>query len=254
VDLIRKAIPDSRRTVVWSALLGLVVVLAAGITGTAHFSGPRWLPKIRLSGRAPTPHTQRPPKAQPLTTSARHPQGGGSSLGSVLIWVIVAIVVIAIALQLWRWWARRPSRAATDKHAPRIEAVRELQTEPEPEPAPDTPILRSGIELALEMLDEQREPGDAIVRAWLGLEQTAESAGILRAAAETPTEFTSRILGRAFADDQAIRTLLRLYLRTRFGDHPATSDDVAAVRAALEALVQSWQSADPSATAGARQG
>jgi len=253
VDLTRKAIPDSRRTVMWGVVLGLVVVLAAGITGTAHFSGPRWLPKIRLSGHAPAPPKARAPATpQPVTTSARHLQGG-SSLGSVLIWVIVVIAVIAIALQLCRWWARRPSRAATDQHAPAVEAVRELQAEPEPEPVPDTPALRSGIELALQMLDEQREPGDAIVRAWLGLEETAESAGILRAAAETPTEFTSRILGRAFADDQAIRTLLRLYLRTRFGDHPATSDDVAAVRAALEALVQSWQGADSSAPAGARQ-
>ena len=50
----------------------------------------------------------------------------------------------------------------------------------------------------------------------------------MRRPAETPTEFTSRILGRAFADDRAIRTLLRLYLRTRFGDHPVTADDVAA--------------------------
>jgi hypothetical protein len=253
VDLTSKANPGSRRTVMWSVLLGLVVVLAAGLTGTAHFSGPRWLPKIRLSGHAPAPPKPRTPKAQPITTSTRHLQGGGSSLGTILLWVIIAIVVIAIALWLWRWWARRPSRAATEQNALAVEVVRELQPEPEPEPVPDTPVLRSGIELALQMLDEQREPGDAIVRAWLGLEETAEGAGILRAAAETPTEFTSRILGRAFADDQAIRTLLRLYLRTRFGDHPATSDDVAAVRAALEALVQSWQAAGSSAAAGAPQ-
>ena len=39
---------------------------------------------------------------------------------------------------------------------------------------------------------EQRDPADAIVRAWLGLQETAEESGIVRHPAETPTEFTSR--------------------------------------------------------------
>src|SRR6201999_1893445 len=99
-------------------------------------------------------------------------------------------------------------------------------------------------ELALQVLDEQREPADAIVRAWLGLEGTAEESGIVRRPAETPTEFTSRILSRAFGDHEAVRTLLRLYLRTRFGDHPVTDDDVAAVRAALQELVTTWRRGD----------
>ena len=111
------------------------------------------------------------------------------------------------------------------------------------------PALRTGIELALQVLDEQREPADAIVRAWLGLQETAEESGIVRQPAETPTEFTSRILSRAFADDRAIRTLLRLYLRTRFGDHPVTAEDVAAVRAALQELVRTWPA--PASPAGA---
>ena len=114
------------------------------------------------------------------------------------------------------------------------------------------PALRTGIELALQVLDEQREPADAIVRAWLGLQETAEESGIVRRPAETPTEFTSRILSRAFADDRAIRTLLRLYLRTRFGDHPVTTDDVAAVRAALQELVRTWPTPEVPAGAGPR--
>jgi hypothetical protein len=113
-------------------------------------------------------------------------------------------------------------------------------------------VLRTGIELALQALDEQREPADAIVRAWLGLQETAAESGIVRRAAETPTEFTSRILSRAFADDRAVRTLLRLYLRTRFGDHPVTTDDVASVRAALQELVRTWPTPEVPAGAGPR--
>jgi hypothetical protein len=101
------------------------------------------------------------------------------------------------------------------------------------------------------VLDEpDRDPADAIVRAWLGLQETAEESGITRRAAETPTEFTSRILRGAFADDRAIKTLLRLYLRTRFGDHPATQEDVAAVRAALQELLRTWPT--PASTTTAR--
>ncbi len=122
----------------------------------------------------------------------------------------------------------------------------------EPEPEPDTPALRTGIELALQVLDEQREPADAIVRAWLGLQETAEESGIVRAPAETPTEFTSRILSRALTDDRALRTLLRLYLRTRFGDHPVTTDDVAQVRAALRELVATWPTLESTAGTGRR--
>jgi hypothetical protein len=102
----------------------------------------------------------------------------------------------------------------------------------------------TGIELALQALDDEREPADAVVRAWLGLQQTAEESGIVRGASETPTEFASRVLTRAFADAQPLRTLLRLYLRTRFGDHPVTAGDVTAVRAALERLLASWRATD----------
>jgi hypothetical protein len=115
------------------------------------------------------------------------------------------------------------------------------------EPEPDVPVIRSGLEEALIELERDVEPGDAVVRAWLGLQQSAEQSGVARGRSETPTEFTSRILGRVFANDsagnEAIATLLRLYLRTRFGDHPVTDADVALVRRALQELVRTWDSA-----------
>jgi hypothetical protein len=228
----------SYRALMGSALLAVLVVAAAGITGTAHFAGPRWVPHLKLHGHTQAPRTL--PSASltpPLQTSVPH--SAGSFPGTVLFWIIVAIAALGVALLLWRWWAGRPARAATSRHSVAVEATSEIPVEPEPEP--DTPALRTGIELALQALDEQREPADAIVRAWLGLQETAEESGIVRLPAETPTEFTSRILSRAFADDRAVGTLLRLYLRTRFGDHPVTSDDVAAVRGALQDLVRTWR-------------
>jgi hypothetical protein len=236
----------SHRALLWSVLLAILVVAAAGISGTTHFAGPRWLPDLKVGRRTQAPRKlpSRSP-TRPLRIPPRH--GGGSFPVGVVIWVVIGIAAVAVAVLLWRWWAGRPSRAATSRHSVAAAATSEVPTEPEPEP--DTPALRTGIALALQVLDEQREPADAIVRAWLGLQETAEESGIARRPAETPTEFTSRILSRAFADDAAVRTLLRLYLRTRFGDHPVTSDEVAAVRAALQDLVRTWSA--PKSPAGA---
>jgi flagellar basal body-associated protein FliL len=239
----------SHRALLWSVLLALLVVVAAGTAGTTRFAGPRWVPDWKL------PRNTQPPPKLPAPSLARLPRM--SQLGKagtfplwIVLWVAVAIMIVGIAVLLWRLWAGRPSRAATGPVAALDTATSEIPIEPEPEP--DTPALRTGIELALQVLDEQREPADAIVRAWLGLQETAAESGIVRRAAETPTEFTSRILSRAFTDDRAVRTLLRLYLRTRFGDHPVTTDDVATVRAALQELVRTWPAPEVPAGTGPR--
>jgi Domain of unknown function (DUF4129) len=239
----------SHRGLVWSVSLALLVVAAAGVAGTTNFSGPRWVPNWKLPQ-----HTQAPPRLPPQspTRLPRAPvsHGSGSFPFWIVLWALVAIAAFGVAVLVWRLWVARPSRAARDRHTAVEAVISEMPIEPEPEP--DTPALRTGIELAMQVLDEQREPADAIVRAWLGLQETAAESGIVRRAAETPTEFTSRILGRAFADDRAVRTLLRLYLRTRFGDHPVTTEDVAAVRAALQELVRTWPAPELPAGAGPR--
>lgn len=234
--------------------MAVLVVAAAGVTGTAHFAGARWLPHWKISRRSPTPRTA-PTMSLPLaprTTTTK--STGNFALGSVLPWILVGIVVVGVAVLIWRWWTSRPSRAAAGWRPVAASGTAEVTSQPEPEPEVLVPALRTGIWLALEVLDEQRDPADAVVRAWLGLEETARESGIVRQPAETPTEFTSRILGRAFGDDRAIRTLLRLYLRTRFGDHPVTSDDVAAVRVALQELVQTWPTSAVTTGAGSRHG
>jgi len=78
-------------------------------------------------------------------------------------------------------------------------------------------------------------PGDAVIQAWLILEQATEDG---RAPHETPTEFTVAMLEREAADPEALRRLLVLYQRARFG--PAgetTDDDVDSARAALDRIL-----------------
>jgi hypothetical protein len=228
-------------------LLVVVVIVAAGIGGTSHFGGARWYPHLggKSHSTLPTPKTLIP-TAPP--TTRRRPRHNSGALPWWVGALLVAAIVVAIAAYLVRLWARRRMPAAPKLHGSSVQATQPLAPEPEAEPE----TLLTGIELALQALDEQREPGDAVVRAWLGLQETAEESGIVRRASETPTEFTSRILSGAFADDRALRTLLRLYLRTRFGDHPVTAEDVAAVRDALQKLVSNWHAAAAATTARGR--
>ena len=244
-DAVRlRARPRAWRSLAFSVLLGVLVAVAAGIAGTTHFSGPRWVPRFGGAPRASAP--ARPAAAASATPRLVRSHGRAGFPVAPLLWVAAGLAVLGVAYLLWRRWVRRPSAAAPDVHAAPVDAVRAAVAEPEPEPTPEPEQLRTGIELALAVLDEQREPSDAVVRAWLGLQETAEQSGIVRRPAETPTELTTRILGRVVADDRALRTLLRLYLQARFGDHPVTSEDVAAVRAALGELVRSWRDAAPS--------
>ncbi len=231
-----------------AALLGVIVVLAAGIGGTAHFGGARWYPHLGGAVHPTAPITKQPVVAHAPLKPARRARTT-ITLPLWLVLVLAGLLVIGIAAFL-RWlWTKRRAPAAPELHGAAVQvAPQPVAAEPEPEPE----ALLSGIELALQILDERREPGDAIVRAWIGLQETAAASGIVRRPAESPTEFTSRILAGAFADDRALRTLLRLYLRTRFGDHPATAGDVAAVRDALEQLVASWRVPQRARGAGAR--
>jgi hypothetical protein len=227
--------------------LAAVVVLAAGLEGTSHFHGARWFPKLggHESYGTRTLISLAPVHMRPGVRVPHH----GTSLPWWVGAIVVVLLALALAFGLWRWWGAHRLPAAPLSPRPAVAATQALAA-PEPEPEPEA--LLSGIALALSVLDEQREPGDAVVRAWLGLEQTAEESGIVRRPSETPTEFTSRILRGAFAEDAALRTLLRLYLRSRFGDHPVTAADVSEVRDALQQLLASWRPAGATPAGGAR--
>ncbi len=226
----------ARRGVTLALLLAIIAVVAAGLSGTLHLSGPRWYPHIGGKPHQALPHPTKVVTPKLPIGPLRH--RSGELIPNTVLWIFGAILILLAAWFLWRWLKRRSAPAIT----PTAVAVAPTTSivEPEPDPEPDPPVLLSGVERALQTLDEQREPADAIVRAWLGLQETAEESGIMRRPSETPTEFTARILARTFVDDRAIKTLLRLYQRTRFGDHPVTDSDVVEVRRALEQLVSSW--------------
>lgn len=232
---------DARRrapvAVVTAAALGIVIAVAAALAGPLRFGGPRWVPG-GLPTRKPVSITRPPvsiPTQTPTTSTAGHLTN--------LTWVAVLLAVLASAFVVFlvvRWLLRRRRDRAQG-------APGELQGVGDPgilpaEPSVETGMqyLRRGLQRALDALDAGRVPSDAIVEAWLGLQEAAEDAGFQRQSAETPTEFTTRILRQVDVDPAALATLRRLYLAVRFGDREATPTDVDAARAALRVLETQW--------------
>ena len=116
----------SHRALTGSVLLAVLVVAAAGITGTTHFAGPRWVPHWKLSGHTQAPRTL-PSVSSTFPPRTSVPNSTGSfPLGTVVLWIVVAIAVVGVALLLWRWWAGRPSRAATSRHSVAVAATSEV--------------------------------------------------------------------------------------------------------------------------------
>ncbi|MEX2563343.1 MAG: DUF4129 domain-containing protein [Nitriliruptoraceae bacterium] len=150
---------------------------------------------------------------------------------------IVARVIVAIvaALVLWRilrritFSGKARRRSASSPGGMLVDGA-----------DPRLPEMQQGLETALSRLDEIADPGDAVIAAWIALEEAAAASGVARAPSQTPTEFTMSILERLDADPVAAATLLRLYHRVRFAHRRPTDGDVIAARASLIRLAEYW--------------
>lgn len=80
------------------------------------------------------------------------------------------------------------------------------------------------------------EPRNAIVAAWLRLEDDVAAAGWPRHPAETSAEYTSRVLAAAGLAPEAVHTLAALYREARFSSHPLGEADRDRAAAALRAV------------------
>jgi hypothetical protein len=207
------------------------IVLCAALEGAVH----------GVPASAPMPSsTMRSRRLTPARPLAPPPGSSSSALGAVVGWVLLALLLV-LALALVAVLVRLLVSAVRNRR-PRREPEHHEQPEfGSSRGSAEATSVRRGIAAALEVLTEDREPADAVVRAWLGLQQSAEDIGVARGSSETPTEFTSRVLSRTGADLLDIEVLLALYLRARFGREPITATDAAAAVQALRALDASWR-------------
>lgn len=188
---------------------------------------------------APRDETARQSATPTPTTPAETPPPADAD-ASLQPSTIAVILLVIVGLLLLGYLAGRLMRLETSG-ARRQRTQTAVATDPAIALEPDLPALRRGVAAARSVLVEHDDPDDAIIAAWLALESAAASSGVVRARSATPTEFTANVLDATRADPAAIRTLLRLYQRARFGRiDGATSADVAAAGRCLELLAESW--------------
>jgi hypothetical protein len=83
---------------------------------------------------------------------------------------------------------------------------------------------------------ERGTPSDAVIACWVGLEDAAEAAGVPRNEAETPAEFTVRVLALDEVSAPDLATLADLYREARYSAHTSSEEARAEARAALTRL------------------
>lgn len=208
---------------------GLVLVVAVGLQAPARSVGLRWRP-------GPGSERLLPFVMEPLGGLGLEIGGSGQPIHwlSRVGWILAAIVGLGLLARVVHWIVRiiQPAPATTVTGAGADSAVAG---------EPDAQIVQSGLAAALQVLASERDPGNAIVRAWQGLQDAAAAAGLDRRPAETTSEFTARILYRSRRSAEPIDVLLSLYQRVRFRDHFPDVGDIAAARHSLAALVELWQ-------------
>ncbi|SEC24485.1 protein of unknown function [Paramicrobacterium humi] len=228
-----------RRLFVVAAVLCVVIVLAAALQGAATFTAPRWDTSWRI---APSDLPERPAfdNADQSASPAPTPVHGAAHVNPLLVIVVLALIaVVVLAYILFRLRQRTPRRFTTSlTGAPQGDGG-EVASTPAAEADVPPAVIRRGIAHALVQIREERPPGDAIIAAWLGLEESAEDSGLHRRPAETAAEFTAAAIARLGAEHE-VRELLALYQGVRFGGHRATAADVVRATAYLETLRERW--------------
>lgn len=218
--------------------LFLLVMTAAAVQGaptirpvgsTSEPLPPETMPELSESTGTPAPL-----ESNPITELI-----GSIAFGILMLLAAagaVALIVLVIRALL-RAWRDRPL-ARRDGG----ETGTSLAAEPRAaEPEIVATLIQRGIAGALHEIEAGSIPSDAIIAAWVGLEESAADAGLTRGPSETPAEFTVRIISRRAGISSDARILLRLYERVRFGGYFAVEDDREIARSALRSIEAGWR-------------
>ena len=185
--------------------------------GTSHRSTSSGGSTSGGSGSPPSP------TGSPTTTSRWLPDLGRFVLIAVLAFVTLAVLA-SLRVTLVRRQKIPPERSATIQ-APLVE---------EPE-APES--LQTLLSEQLASLDVGT-PRNAIVAAWVQLEDFAASHGFAKDRADTPAEFIARCVSAYDLDSAAIERLAELYREARFSRHPLGEHHRVEARECLTRLIR----------------
>lgn len=219
-------------TVLLLVTVGALLLALASAAGTSAVDfGEGWVFRGGAPVEEPPPAPAREEPDTPTVIGSIAAVGLGMLLLVMLVMVVFGLIITIGAI---RFQFRRRRRGQVGVRLD--EDIEDAGGDPQPARA----AMRRAARQALEQLRGRTggDPGDAVVAAWLVLEQAAEEAGSARAAYQTPTEFTTAVLTRHDVDSAALARLRGLYQRARFGTGTVVTEaDVAAAAAALETLV-----------------
>lgn len=219
-------------------VLFVIVMLAAAVQGVPRITPPTSEPQEV----APIVETAQPlPQGEPTQPPKPENELVATIISVVLLSLLAAVALFVLVLfvrALVRAWRDRPQRfrdggdVGFDLH--------DEATAVEDDDAA-APVIQRGIDGALRTIDERRVPSDAIIAAWVGLEEGAADAGISRSPSETASEFALRIITRRRGIEADAARLLALYERVRYGGYVADEADRDTARAALHAIEEGWR-------------
>lgn len=220
--------PGRTATLVPAVLaVGLLVVLAAA-------TAPSWGIVDRFGWWGDGPDHE-PRELPPLPSAEGTPSpvedSGAGSLVLPVLWAALVLLVFVVAYWVWRVLPRPAAKA------PVTAATAGLALSGS---SPDAPTVHRGVIEAQVLLDSVADPTDAVVAAWVALEEAAARSGVPRRPADTPTELATRVLTATEADAGAVTTLLGLYHRARFSTVGVGPDAVVQARRCLTVLAAGW--------------
>lgn len=226
----------------WPLFGGTLALFVVAILAAAVAGGPDFEAGVQEHRPPPAADVQATPLGAPAEPL---PPEESPDRILLIIGVVLALLVVSVLVTLLIWvirrlvasWRNRPPRrrdgAVIDVDVRGVDAS--------VSPEPDAPAVRRGIAAARTVVQMHADPGDAIVAAWLGLEETAADSGVGRARSETQVEFTLRMLLRRPGIEEPARALLGLYENVRFGGRVASEDERSKAVQALALIDEGWR-------------
>lgn len=216
-----------------------LAAIAAGVVGLLAVVAASLAERVEVFSRPAAPERATRLPTTVLTTASRPAPASSvppaeSDGPNVLLGLLAQALAVVAALLLLALLALGVQ--ALLRRRPRLVA--------EPQPGfgvPEVPeeLLRSSG--ARRALLETGEPRNAIVAAWLDLEESARATGLPRHPSETSTEYTERVLGTWSVDALAITGLAQLYREARFSHHELGEPERQRALAALDVLHRDLQ-------------
>lgn len=227
---------SARRHALVTAGLAAASVLLAAVGALAW--GP-WVVRLRPSLTLPErPEPEPDTLVENTSTVPDQPTGGSDWLLWVLgvLALLLALLVVVGVSRAVRSWLVRRSRPLPDPPSTVPAATGTVVA--------STEAVVDAVLEALARLDGIAAAGDAVVAAWLVLEEAVAREGVVRAPSQTQAELTRDVLEATAAPPDATTALLRTYEAVRFGTRAAEGSDVAAARAALGEILDALRAGD----------